>query len=63
MSLLLLLLYRNASTNTDMIILLLGGQYAVVYLGGYGKSAQIYTKDTGIFIVIHLFGYCLVIVC
>jgi len=24
-----------------------GGQYAVVYLGGYGKSAQIYTKDTG----------------
>lgn len=23
------------------------GQYAVVYLGGYGKSAQIYTKDTG----------------
>lgn len=23
------------------------GQYAIVYLGGYGKSAQIYTKDTG----------------
>eukprot|EP01118_Nematostelium_gracile_P003855 TRINITY_DN1447_c0_g1_i1.p1 TRINITY_DN1447_c0_g1~~TRINITY_DN1447_c0_g1_i1.p1 ORF type:complete len:324 (-),score=92.17 TRINITY_DN1447_c0_g1_i1:40-1011(-) len=23
------------------------GQYAVAYLGGYGKSAQIYTKDTG----------------
>jgi len=23
------------------------GQYAVVYLGGYGKQAQIYTKDTG----------------
>jgi hypothetical protein len=23
------------------------GEYAVAYLGGYGKSAQIYTKDTG----------------
>lgn len=39
------------------------GEYAVVYLGGYGKSAQIYTKDTGIHcVVIVVCGpmYCVV---